>query len=78
MVWRIARFLMIFGFLLFLAALFWGASYVNLPDLDATAEMITEYQNNERLALRVMQTGIALCCAGGLVRLVAQLLERKK
>ena len=78
MVWRVARFLTIFGFLLFLAALFWGSAYVNLPDLDATAEMIAEYQNKERLTLRVMQIGIALSCAGGLTRIVAKVLDQKK
>jgi hypothetical protein len=78
MVWRVARFLTILGFLLFLAALFWSTAYVNLPDLDATAEMISEYQHNERIALRVMQIGIALSCAGGLTRIVAKVLDQKK
>jgi hypothetical protein len=74
----IARILMVLGFLLFLVSLFWGAANVNLPDVDATAEMIELYQKNERVALRIMQIGIALCCAGGLTRIVAQMLDRRK
>lgn len=78
MAWQIARFLLIGGFLVFLAALFWGSASVNLPDVDAPAEMIERYQKNERLALRIMQIGIGLCCAGGLTRIVAQILDRRK